>query len=108
MAKRRAATERREEGRLSPGHVLPLSVVRDADNHRVACRLHDLSSDGMCVWVREPLATGTRVRFVTLKREYLLEVAWCDPAGAKELRCGLALAENEDMSQLFSGFLSAS
>ena len=73
MAKRGIATERREEGRLKPGHVLPLSVVRDADNRRVACRLYDLSADGLCVWVREPLAAGTRVRFVTLKREFLLD-----------------------------------
>ncbi len=98
--------ERREEGRKRPAHALPLNVVRDADNQPITCRLHDLSADGLCVLVKEPIALGTRVRFVTLKREFMLEVAWCDAKEAKEIRCGLSLTDKEDMSQLFQGFLS--
>lgn len=97
--------ERREEGRKRPAHALPLNVVHDSDSKPIACQLHDLSADGLCVLVKEPIAPGTRVRFVTLKREFVLEVAWCDAKGTKELRCGLALTDKEDMSQLFQGFL---
>ena len=97
--------ERREEGRKRPDHAMPLNVVRDSDKKSIACRLHDLSADGLCVLVKEAIAPGTRVRFRTLKREFLLEVAWCDPVGPKDLRCGLTLTDKEDMRQLFAGFL---
>jgi hypothetical protein len=99
-------SERRDEERRRLHHAFPLNVVRDETGESITCQLQDLSPEGLCVLVREQLAPGTKLRFVTLKRDFHLEVAWCEASGPKDLRCGLSLTDKDDMRELFAGFLS--
>lgn len=98
--------DRREEPRRRLQQVFPMNVLREDDGQSITCQLQDLSAEGLCVLVKAPLPPGTRLRFVTLKREFLLEVVWCEKSADSQLHCGLALQDEKDMQILFAGFLA--
>jgi hypothetical protein len=107
-----AQAERRDEGRREVGTVLPVHMQDAATGKDLRGRIHDVSPEGLCVMVRDPLVAGTAVVLVTLKDRYLFRVAWCLPDVGREYRCGLTLdqdrPEGNDLQAVFSQILELS
>lgn len=101
-----AAHNRRDESRRTIAITLPLSIVEAGSGEALACRLEDVSPDGIGVIVDRKIAKGTRLEFVTLRTRFALEVAWCDATEqGNGFRCGLRLANPEqNLYGMFSKF----
>ena len=101
------SNERRDANRYEVETLLPVKMVRGDTEADLVCRVLDLSPDGLCVLLKESVQEGARLRFVTLKREFSFDVAWCrsEPAPSRDFRCGLALVGPDDeLKALFAGF----
>ena len=100
------APERREEERHPIYTLLPVTIIDESSRASVACRVEDVSPEGIGVITGGPLAIGRALSLVTLRERFALEVAWCVPiSGSKEFRCGLRLTDqSKDLGKIFASF----
>src|SRR5437870_711645 len=97
-AKKKSAPNRRGTERASVAALLPVSLTVDGENGAGAAARHvtgcvfDVSEDGMCVILREELATGSAVTLLTLHERLPLVVTWVTKDADRAYRCGLSLS----------------
>ena len=97
----RAQRDRRDHHRRSLHVTIPVQLSAAENGATVSCRIDDFSSEGLGVWTGRPLQVGEEVVFATLKGQFRLVVAWCQP-DRRGFRCGLRLADpTVDLQTLF-------
>lgn len=97
---------RREEQRHNIYTPLPVNIV-DAQTHvALACRVDDVSREGLGIETDTALPIGHELILVTLRERFHLVVSWCEKVdGCRRYRAGLHLTDpRQDLGKVFASF----